>query len=153
MLEPTSAPIKVPMFQLAYKITLEIQNAVRCNCGSVSAETIAVVSSITHCAPSKRAGNELCFKTGDIAKPYTALRPDNNTAPPKALANVPPDAITLTADICDAPVKMSADIAHACNTLAPAEMASTPKEAPKITKATPIASEATMKRRASGARK
>jgi hypothetical protein len=32
-------------------------------------------------------------------------------------------------------------------------MASTPKEAPKITKATPIANEATMKRRASGARK
>jgi hypothetical protein len=37
--------------------------------------------------------------------------------------------------------------------LAPADIASTPKDKPKTTKATPITSEALMKRRASGARK
>jgi hypothetical protein len=66
---------------------------------------------------------------------------------------VPPDARTLTADICDAPVNTSKDKAHDCATDAPAETDKTPNEAPKITNAMPIISEAEIKRRASGARK
>jgi hypothetical protein len=61
--------------------------------------------------------------------------------------------MTLTADICDAPVNTNNDIAHVCAMLAPAEIASTPKDKPKTIKATPITSDALMKRRASDARK
>ena len=44
-------------------------------------------------------------------------------------------------------------MAHDCAIDAPAETDNTPKDAPKITNAMPIISEAEMKRRASGARK
>ncbi len=48
---------------------------------------------------------------------------------------LPPAAITLTADSCDAPVKVSSERAHAWATDAPAATAPTPKEMPN----TPIA--------------
>ena len=153
MFEPMSAPPRVPMFQLAYKMGADTQNAVRRTVSSCSAATSAVVSSMTHCAPSKRTGSELLRKTGANANPYTALRLASRTAPPNALAALPPDARTLTADICDAPVKTNNDITHACATDAPAATASTPNDIPKTTKATPMMSEAFTNRRASGARK
>jgi hypothetical protein len=50
-------------------------------------------------------------------------------------------------------VKISNDIAHACNTLAPADTARTPKDNPKMMNATPIINDAEINRRACGARK
>ncbi len=152
MLLPTSAPRKVPKFQQKYKIGADTQNAVRRKVSSLSAVANAVVSSMTNWAPIKR-DDQLPPKIGDMASPYTALRADNKTAPPKALAAVPPADKTLIADIWDAPVNTSKDIAHVCNNDAPADTASTPNEAPNTIIALPITSAALINRRACGARK
>ena len=113
MFVPTKAPRKVPAHQLEYKMVPEIQKARRRSSGSASAVTMAVVSSITHWAPHHCATRECPRNTGAIARPYTALRPANNSAPPNALPTLPPAAMTETADICDAPVNMSSDMAVA----------------------------------------
>ncbi len=69
-----------------------------------------------------------------------ALREPSSNAPMSALVAVPPAAITLVAENCDAPVNTNSDIAIALGTLPPALTHNTPKEMAKTNTAKPSAS-------------
>ena len=68
-----------------------------------------------------------------------ALRDPSSNAPTTALAAVPPAAITLTAENCDAPVNTNSDMAIAFGTLPPAFTHNTPNEMAKMKTAKPKA--------------
>ena len=149
---PSSAPNKVPRFHKLNNAIAVVQKAIFCRRGFVCAVIMAVVSSITKWAASKRFTSEP-LKCGDNASPYTPLRPASNSAPPSAPPTVPPDAMTDIADICDAPVNVKKLSAHACQTLAPAPTASTPKAKAKTPTAPLRASADVTTGRTSGSRR
>ena len=115
----------MPRFHNEKSAIAVVQNAIFCKRGLVCAVIIAVVSSMTKCAASKRLPSD-SLKYGESARPYTPLRPASNNAPPSAPPTEPPVPITVIADICDAPVNVKKLNAHACHTFAPAPTASTP---------------------------